>query len=304
MTRDGGRRAGRATAATPSDPRVAAPRPARRGLARAARCVAVPRSCSCVYAALSLVLERPARHARHRHRRQARDAARDGASGAPRSRRRVLGRRRTRRARCTRCTTRTAIGDKWVHVTTLPMLVRRVPAVRVGGDRAVLAAPDARRGARARSRHVRSARGSVRRRRVARVLGRSVSLTPVAIYALDFWEHTLGLALMVVGDRAAARRARAARRLAGRARRGLRCSALAATMRTEALVYLVVATRVVVPGRARRAATPLARPSSRPASVRGRGSLAVARRERVLERADVGGPRARGSRGAARSRAR
>ena len=64
--------------------------------------------------------------------------------------------------------------------------------------------------------------------------------SPVAIYALDFWEHSVGLALMlwgvvvvldVINTRAG--------------RRGARWPALlfgaAATMRQEALVYLAVA---------------------------------------------------------------
>src|SRR5258707_11156205 len=63
--------------------------------------------------------------------------------------------------------------------------------------------------------------------------------TPVVVYALDFWEHTLGLAAMVwgvvllldVADRRAGWRAA----LAGGALFGV-----AATMRTEALVYAVV----------------------------------------------------------------
>ena len=49
--------------------------------------------------------------------------------------------------------------------------------------------------------------------------------SPVAIYALDFWEHTLGLALMLWGVVLSARRARAPRRLAWRARARARCSA-------------------------------------------------------------------------------
>ena len=64
-------------------------------------------------------------------------------------------------------------------------------------------------------------------------------LSPVAIYALDFWEHSLGLALMLWGvvwllrlldDEHGLRAALVAGALFG----------AAATMRTEALVYLVV----------------------------------------------------------------
>ena len=71
--------------------------------------------------------------------------------------------------------------------------------------------------------------------------------TPVAIYSLDFWEHTVGLALMLWGcvmlldlvDRRAGWRSDWRGALAAGALFGV-----AATMRTEALVYFVVATGV------------------------------------------------------------
>lgn len=130
------------------------------------------------------------------------------------------------------------IGDKWVNVTTLPMLVAAYPLYLVGGDRGVLLLPML--GA------VVCALGAAAlMRRLVGGDGMSafwiVGLaTPVAIYALDFWEHTIGLALMlwavvVVWDvmerRAGWRGALAAGVLFG----------AAATMRTEALVYFVVA---------------------------------------------------------------
>jgi hypothetical protein len=130
------------------------------------------------------------------------------------------------------------IGDKWVNVTTLPMLVAAYPLYLVGGDRGVLLLPML--GAVACA----LAAAALMRRLVG---GDGMSAfwivglaTPVAIYALDFWEHTIGLALMlwaviVVWDvmerRAGWRGALVAGVLFG----------VAATMRTEALVYFVVA---------------------------------------------------------------
>ena len=90
------------------------------------------------------------------------------------------------------------MGGKWVNVTTLPMSYAAYPLYRLGGDRAVAAAPDARARCCARSPP----------RALARRLGGGdgwaafwiIGLaSPVAIYALDFWEHTLGLGLMLWG---------------------------------------------------------------------------------------------------------
>jgi hypothetical protein len=133
------------------------------------------------------------------------------------------------------------VGDKWVNVTTLPMLYAAYPLYLVGGDRGVLLLPML---------------GAVLCALAARALARRLGggegwatfwivglATPVAIYALDFWEHTAGLALMlwaavvlldVVDRRAGWRGALGAGALFG----------AAATMRTEALVYLAVATGV------------------------------------------------------------
>jgi hypothetical protein len=134
------------------------------------------------------------------------------------------------------------VGDSWAQVTTLPMLYAAYPLYRVGGDRAVVLLPIL---------------GAVMCAFAARALARRLSAgdgwtafwavglaTPVAIYALSFWEHTIGLALMawavillydVTQRRAGTRGALGAGLLLG----------AAATMRTEALVYAVVATVVV-----------------------------------------------------------
>jgi hypothetical protein len=134
------------------------------------------------------------------------------------------------------------MGDKWVNVTTLPMLELAYPLYRVGGDRAVLLLPML---------------GALLCAFAARALARRVAggdgwtafwviglASPVAIYALDFWEHTIGLGLMLwavvllldVLDRRAGWR--------GAVGAGLLFGA-AVTMRTEALVYLAVATGLV-----------------------------------------------------------
>jgi len=129
------------------------------------------------------------------------------------------------------------VGDKWVNVTTLPMLDAASPLYLVGGDRAVqllpmLGAVLCALAAAALARRLGGGDG----RAVFWIVGLA---TPVAIYALDFWEHTVGLALMLWGAvlvldvlerRAGWRAALGAGALFG----------LAATMRTEALVYLVV----------------------------------------------------------------
>ncbi|MSO79889.1 MAG: hypothetical protein EXQ79_09840 [Acidimicrobiia bacterium] len=129
------------------------------------------------------------------------------------------------------------IGDRWVNVTTLPMLYAAYPLYELGGLRAVLLLPML---------------GAVLTALAARALARRLGggdgwwafwavglATPVAIYALDFWEHSLGTGLMLSAvvllvdmfeDRADWRTGLGAGALFG----------LAATMRTEALVYAVV----------------------------------------------------------------
>lgn len=134
------------------------------------------------------------------------------------------------------------VGDHWVNVTTLPMLYAGWPLYRVGGERALLLLP-----------MLGGVLCALAARRLARLLGGdgmaafwAVGLaTPVAVYALDFWEHTLGLACMVF---AVAILVEIARGTAG-APAALGAGALfglAATMRTESLVYWAVGTVVVL----------------------------------------------------------
>ena len=130
------------------------------------------------------------------------------------------------------------LGDRWVNVTTLPALYTAYPLYRLGGYRLALLVPML---------------GSVAAALAARAIVRRLRpdtdgwaafwliglASPLVIYALDFWEHSLGVALIgwaavlvvdVVYDRARFWRAAVAGGLLG----------LAATMRTEALVYAAV----------------------------------------------------------------
>jgi len=128
------------------------------------------------------------------------------------------------------------VDEKWVNVTTLPMIDVAYPLYRLGGDRAVLLLPmlgavAAALGAAALMRRLAGGDGMI----AFWIVGLA---TPLAIYALDFWEHALGLALMlwavvlvydVMERKAGWRGALGAGALFG----------LAATMRTESLVYFV-----------------------------------------------------------------
>jgi len=133
------------------------------------------------------------------------------------------------------------VDGQWVNVTTLPMLYAAYPLYELGGLRAILLLP-----------MIGGVLSALGARALARRLGARGDLafwlvglaTPVVIYSLDFWEHALGLAAMVwgivwlfdVADRRAGwRAALGAGALFG----------LAATMRTEALVYVVVTVGVV-----------------------------------------------------------
>lgn len=130
------------------------------------------------------------------------------------------------------------IGEKWVNATTLPALYAAWPLYRLGGYRLALLLPAT--GA------VAAAWGA---RRLARELGAGDGTTafwivglasPLLLYALDFWEHSLGVALTVwavvhlhaaLEERSPVWRFAAAGALFG----------VAATMRTETLVYAAVA---------------------------------------------------------------
>jgi hypothetical protein len=144
------------------------------------------------------------------------------------------------------------VGDHWVTVGTIPTLLVGAPLFEVGGYRALLVLPMA---------------GAVLTAFAARRLSRALGSTrdgwtafwltglasPVTVYALDFWDHALGLGLMlwavatlvdlVEGD---------GRALATSPWRPVRsgaaagvCFGLAAVLRTEAFVYGAVTAAVL-----------------------------------------------------------
>jgi hypothetical protein len=130
------------------------------------------------------------------------------------------------------------VGDSWVQVTTLPMLVAALPLHALGGDRLILLLPML---------------GGVLTALAARALARRAGATsgwaafwvvglasPVALYALSFWEHTLGLAAMAWAMVFVVDVARERAGIVGALAAGL-LFGVAATMRTEALVYFVIA---------------------------------------------------------------
>ncbi|MDQ1465603.1 MAG: hypothetical protein QOH10_18, partial [Actinomycetota bacterium] len=135
------------------------------------------------------------------------------------------------------------VGDRFVAVTTLPMIMLARPLWALGGDRLALLLPmlggiAVAAAARALAKRL----GSRSPATVFWVIGLG---SPVFLYALDLWEHTLGLACMAWGivllhdcwsGRAEWRAAVGAGVLFG----------LGATMRTEALLYGAVATAVTV----------------------------------------------------------
>jgi hypothetical protein len=134
------------------------------------------------------------------------------------------------------------VGDRYLNVTTLPMIYVALPLYELGGYRLALLIPML---------------GAVACAYAARALARRVGpgdgwlafwivglASPVTIYALDLWEHTLGLACMAWG---AIVLVDAAQRGATW-KRGLLAGALfgvAASMRTEALAYAFVGTAIV-----------------------------------------------------------
>ncbi len=138
-------------------------------------------------------------------------------------------------------------GHEWVQVTTLPMLLAGEPLWRLGGYRMALLLPIL---------------GAVACAYAARALARRFGgptatqwaafwviglASPVTIYALDFWEHTIGLALMTWGTIALLDLLEATTSSERRIKAGLAGLAFgsAATMRTEALVYLAITATVV-----------------------------------------------------------
>jgi hypothetical protein len=160
---------------------------------------------------------------------------------------------------------------QWVNVTTVPAIELAAPLYRMGGARAVLLLP-----------MFGAVLCALAARQLARRLGAAngtawtafwlVGLaSPVTIYALDFWEHTLGLAAMAWGLLALLRvlDARTFRGIAGAGALGGLLFGVAATMRTEALVYALVTTAAV-------ALAMIVRPPSSLDDVRPRPSVAEA----------------------------
>ncbi|MEA3075335.1 MAG: hypothetical protein QOF60_243, partial [Actinomycetota bacterium] len=141
-------------------------------------------------------------------------------------------------------TTHTSSG-KWVNITTLPALWFGWELFRIGGYRAALLVPMAGSVAAAFAARALLLRFGVAGRRAWAGFWLVGLASPLAIYALDFWEHSLGVALMAWA---------VVLLLSGPSGRrwwwpALAAGALfgaAATMRTEALVYLAVAVVVVV----------------------------------------------------------
>ena len=129
----------------------------------------------------------------------------------------------------------------WITTSTLPMLYAAYPLYALGGMQAALIIP-----------MLAAVAAALAARALATRLGGPPwatfwlvgVATPLAVYALDFWEHAVGVAAMmwaivllddVVHGRAGWRAAGGAGALFG----------LAATMRTEAFVYAAVAAVVV-----------------------------------------------------------
>jgi hypothetical protein len=138
-------------------------------------------------------------------------------------------------------------GSHWIQVTSFPFVYLGVPLWHVAGTDGLLVLPI-----------LGSLLAAVAARRLARAVGARrgwgafwlVGLgSPMAFYAADFWEHSaaVGLALLAVAlalEEGTWRRALAAGLVAG----------LAATLRTEMLVYAVaVAVALVFVGSERRA---------------------------------------------------
>jgi hypothetical protein len=204
------------------------------------------------------------------------------------------------------------VGDRYVNVTTLPMLLAARPLHELGGHRAALLLPML---------------GAVASAFAGRALARRVLLdaggptgpavspdrveqvgwwaywavglaSPVAVYALDLWEHTLGVAAM----------AWAVVALVDARRTGRWVSAAAAgvlfgagfSMRTESVTYAIAAvgaTVVVVARVDRRLRAALAMGA---ASVAGFAAVAVA--NTALEAAVLGEPIRAGRAGSAAGR--
>jgi hypothetical protein len=132
------------------------------------------------------------------------------------------------------------IGRRWVNVTTLPMLFAAAPLYDVGGYRLALLLP-----------MMGAVAAAFATRALVRRLGADeragwgafwlIGLaSPLTIYALDFWEHSWGVALMAWGVVLVWDVVEADGRRWGRAAVAGALLGLSFTMRTETLVYVAV----------------------------------------------------------------
>lgn len=135
------------------------------------------------------------------------------------------------------------LGDRYVNVTTLPLLVVAWPLYAAGGYHAAVLPVAASAVAAALAARALAARTGGDGTSAFWVVGLA---SPVAVYALDLWEHAPGLALMAWGVVAVAELVEREGRWWCAGLAGLAFGA-AATMRTEALVYgaVVVAAGLV-----------------------------------------------------------
>jgi len=125
------------------------------------------------------------------------------------------------------------VGDKWINASTLPMLYAALPLYRLGGIHLALLIPI-----------LGTLLAALGARRLAHLLGSDgvfafwiIGLaSPATIYALDLWEHSLALALMVWAVILALESSRDDRATVAALGSGLLFGA-AAAMRQEALVY-------------------------------------------------------------------
>ncbi len=130
----------------------------------------------------------------------------------------------------------TSLEGHWVAVTTLPVLEAARPLYGLGGYRGALVLPMLGSVASAGAAAALAGRlGAGRRRRLGTFWATGLA-SPMVVYALDFWEHSIGVALvawsaLLLDDVARGRRALW---WAGAAGAGF---AAAATLRNEALVY-------------------------------------------------------------------
>ncbi|MFW2382813.1 MAG: hypothetical protein ACN4GZ_13735, partial [Acidimicrobiales bacterium] len=137
----------------------------------------------------------------------------------------------------------------WINITSLPMVMATKPLVGLVGPRGLLVFP---------------LLGSVLACLAAGELGRrfgatswrpgfwvAASCSPISVYALDFWEHSLGLGLMMAGVASLLYVLDASSPPLGWAAGSGLAFGLAATMRTEALVYGFVAGLVCLLGGSR-----------------------------------------------------